>query len=254
MDFDVQKETERIIEFIRTWFKENGDGCKAVIGISGGKDSSVAAALCVKALGTDRVVGVLMPNGEQFDIDVSKHLVEFLHIEWHEVNIKEMYDAAIHTLSSQLDEIGRQTIINIQPRIRMTMLYAMSQSLNGRVINTCNLSEDWVGYSTLYGDAAGDVSLLNHYCVREVKEIGRYLGLPSEFVDKVPSDGLCGHTDEDNLGFTYAELDAYIRDGVVPSPEHKKRIDTLHKRNLFKCKLMACCMNELPISIVAEQA
>ena len=135
-------------------------------------------------------------------------------------------------------ELTSQTLINLSPRIRMSTVYAVSQSCNGRVANTCNLSEDWVGYSTRYGDAAGDFSPLAHLTVQEVKAIGRELGLPNELIEKVPSDGLCGKTDEDNLGFTYAELDKYIREGIIEDENKKKRIDTLHERNLFKLELM----------------
>ena len=174
-----------------------------MVGISGGKDSSVAAAVCVEALGKDRVIGVLMPNGEQHDIDVAKALVEHLGIRSYEVNIKDTYDAIYEGVKQAVGTVSEQTRQNIAPRIRMTVLYAVSQSNNGRVTNTCNLSEDWVGYSTRYGDSVGDFSPLSMLTVQEVKAVGRYLGLPSEFVDKVPIDGLCGKTDEDNLGIKH---------------------------------------------------
>ncbi|MBR3289373.1 MAG: NAD(+) synthase, partial [Clostridia bacterium] len=136
--------------------------------------------------------------------------------------------------------LSDQTRINLPPRIRMATLYAVSQSKTGRVANTCNLSEDYVGYSTRYGDSAGDFSPLARLTATEVRAIGRHLGLPPRLVDKVPSDGLCGKTDEDNLGFSYDTLDAYIRDGVLPSPEIKERIDHLHRINRFKLELMPC--------------
>ena len=122
----------------------------------------------------------------------------------------------------------------------MAVLYAVAQSHNGRVANTCNLSEDWVGYSTRYGDAAGDFSPISCFTVQEVKAIGRYLGLPKELIEKPPADGLCGKTDEENLGFTYAVLDRYIREGVEPEPDIKAKIDRLHGLNLFKLKYMDC--------------
>ena len=122
----------------------------------------------------------------------------------------------------------------------MATLYALSQSMNGRVANTCNLSEDWVGYSTRYGDAAGDFSPLGKLTVQEVKEIGKFLNLPENLVEKVPSDGLSGKTDEDNLGFTYAVLDRYIRTGVCENQETKAKIDRLHKLNEFKLKPIPC--------------
>ena len=151
------------------------------------------------------------------------------------INIRD----AVEGLKKNLPfELSVQTVTNIPPRVRMTTLYAVAQSHNGRVANTCNLSEDWVGYSTRYGDAAGDFSPCSYLTVDEVKQVGRYLGLPDILVDKVPTDGLCGKTDEDNLGFTYAELDRYIRTGVIEDPEKKRMIDERHERNLFKLRLM----------------
>lgn len=231
--FNPEKAANKCIEWIRRWFEENGSGCSAVIGISGGKDSSVAATLCAKALGAERVIGVLMPQGEQFDIDYSHELCELLGIRKIEVNIGETVAALKAAFPF---EPSVQTATNIPPRIRMTVLYAVSQSNNGRVANTCNLSEDWVGYATRYGDGAGDFGPISHFTVQEVKVIGRYLGLPEKFVEKPPLDGLCGKTDEDNLGFTYAELDAYIREGVEPPAETKKKIDRLHRINQFKLR------------------
>ena len=225
------------IEWIREFFEENGKGCNAVLGISGGKDSSVVAALLVEALGKDRVIGVLMPNGEQADIDMAKLLVNHLGIKYYVVNIKEAYDGIINAFPEELS-MSNQTKINLAPRLRMSTVYAVSQSVNGRVANTCNLSEDWVGYSTRYGDSVGDFSPCSHFTVQEVKEIGRMLGLPEVLIEKAPSDGLCGKTDEDNLGFTYAVLDKYIRTGEIEDEETKKLIDHKHKMNLFKLEVM----------------
>ena len=236
-NFNVEKTTKDCIKWIQDWFLENGKGCNAIVGISGGKDSSIVAALCVAALGKDRVIGVLMPQGEQFDINYSIMLCEHLKIKYYTINIKNAVDAVYNSIDG-LFEIANQTKFNLPARIRMTTLYAVSQSNNGRVANTCNLSEDWVGYSTKYGDAAGDFSPLSKLTVTEVKAIGTYLGLPDCLVNKVPIDGLCGKTDEDNLGFTYEELDKYIREGIEPSKEKKERIDYLHRINLFKLQLM----------------
>lgn len=235
--FDVKDATEKCCEWVKNFFEENGKDCNAVLGISGGKDSSVAAAVCSKALGNDRVIGVMMPQGEQFDIDYSKQLCEFLKIKNYTLNIKDAADGIYKAIGNSF-EVSNQTKFNLPPRIRMTCLYAVAQSHNGRVVNTCNLSEDWVGYSTRYGDAAGDFSPLSGFTVEEVKKIGRYLGLPEKFVEKPPIDGLCGKTDEDNLGFTYQCLDDYIRRGILPPEEIKNKIDTLHKNNLFKLQLM----------------
>ncbi len=238
MAFNVQKVKEDLCRWLNEWFLENGPGCNAVIGISGGKDSSVTAALCVQALGKDRVIGVLMPNGEQSDIDVALALTKHLGIRAYVVNIKDAYDGVVNAAKAGGVELSDQAYINLAPRLRMSTLYAVSQSHNGRVINTCNLSEDWVGYSTRYGDSVGDVCPLGKLTVAEVKELGTYLGLPDMFVHKVPSDGLCGKTDEDNLGFTYAVLDRYIRTGEIEDPETKALIDRKHKANLFKLELM----------------
>ncbi len=238
MSFNALKVKNDIVKWIKDWFEINGKGCKGVVGVSGGKDSSVVAALLVEALGKENVVGVLMPKGEQFDIDVSKALVEHLGIESYTVNINDAYNGLMKELEKSGVPVNTQAITNLPPRIRMATVYAVSQSVNGRVANTCNLSEDWVGYSTRYGDSVGDFSPLSKLTVQEVKEIGRVLGLPSMFVDKVPIDGLCGKTDEDNLGFTYETLDRYIREGVCEDEETKARIDRLHKINQFKLELM----------------
>ena len=234
--FNVEKVTNELIQWIQDWFDANGKGCNAVIGVSGGKDSSIVSALCVKALGKDRVIGVLMPNGEQADIADSLQLVEFLGIQYYICNIKDSVDGVLRSLENAGVEATTQTKINLPPRIRMSTLYAVSQANNGRVANTCNYSEDYVGYSTRYGDAAGDFSPLGKLTVQEVKAIGNYLGLPVNLVDKTPSDGLSGCSDEDKLGFTYAMLDEYIRAGVCSDQEKQARIDRLHVLNEFKLK------------------
>ena len=235
--FDAEKVKNECVKWIKDFFENNGKGCNAVVGISGGKDSSVAAALCAEALGKDRVIGVLMPKGEQHDIDKAYELVNHLGIKHYVVNIQNAVEGLIGSLPAELS-LTAQTIQNLPPRIRMSTLYAVSQSCNGRVCNTCNLSEDWVGYSTRYGDAAGDFSPMSNLTVTEVKEIGYVLGLPKDLVEKVPIDGLCGKTDEENLGFTYAELDVYIRTGKIDNQETKELIDKRHKANLFKLELM----------------
>ena len=233
MAFNANKVTTDLITWLQQTFAISGPGCNAVLGISGGKDSTVAAALCAKALGKERVIGVLLPNGIQNDIQDSRAVVEHLGIKSYELNIKNPFDAilqqlAIHTTPSE------QTRINLAPRLRMAVIYAISQSFNGRVINTSNLSEAWVGYSTRYGDSAGDFAPLLHLTASEVKAIGHTLNLPNYLVEKTPSDGLSGKSDEDKLGFTYQALDTYIRTGVCPDETVKARIDTLHKANRFK--------------------
>lgn len=240
--FNAETEINRIIKWIRNWFEQNGPMADAVIGISGGKDSTIVAALLVKALGNDRVTGVLMPNGAQSDIIDSYRVVEILGIKSLTINIKDAYDGLI----KQLNNPSEDTKINIPPRLRMTTLYAVAQSLvtGGRVCNTCNASEDYVGYSTKFGDSAGDFSPCANYTVTEMLQIGDALGLPYELIHKTPSDGLCGQNDEDKLGFTYAELDEYIRTGKINDPDKKYNIDCRHKLNLHKLQLMPTCPRE----------
>ena len=239
-EFNVEKTTEALINWVKTYFENNASPeTKAVIGISGGKDSSIAAAVCVKALGKDRVFGVLMPQGEQADINCSHLLVETLGIDHAVINISDTVSTFMNELKKHI-EPTQQAIINTPARIRMTTLYAVAACLGGRVVNTCNLSEDWIGYSTKFGDAAGDFSPLSDLTVTEVLQVGDYLGLPKELVHKVPIDGLCGKTDEENLGFTYAELDRYIRGltDLSDKPELKEKIDRMHRNNLHKLQLM----------------
>lgn len=237
--FDAKRIKNECVQWIRNWFEENGDGCNAIIGISGGKDSSVVAALCVEALGKHRVIGVLMPNGKQGDIDVAMDLCETIGIVYHTVNIHGAYDSIRREIKGELNDLwSLQAATNLPARLRMCVLYAMAQNLNGRVANTCNLSEDWVGYATRYGDGAGDFSPLSNLTVAEVKAIGYECGLPKRFIEKTPIDGLCGKTDEDNLGFSYAVLDRYIRTGEIEDMKIKEKIDMMHEKNLFKLQLM----------------
>ena len=238
--FNAEKVKNECVQWIRDFFEKNGKGCNAVIGISGGKDSSIVAALCVEALGKDRVIGVLMPNGEQADIDMAKLLVDHLGIKHYIINIKAAFDGIIEQMELAGIDVGRDSIINLPPRLRMSTLYAVGQSHNGRVVNTCNLSEDWVGYSTRYGDSVGDFSAMSCFTTAEIRAMGRVLGLPSVLIEKVPTDGLSGMTDEDKLGFTYEVLDRYIRTGEIDDPATKERIDMLHKKNLFKLRFMDC--------------
>ncbi|MCH5165488.1 MAG: NAD(+) synthase [Clostridiales bacterium] len=230
---------ERIIKWIRDYFEQNGNGCNAVIGISGGKDSSVCAALLVEALGKDRVIGVLMPQGKQHDIDVSHELVEYLGIRHFVVNIGETCEklaAAISEGGIPQNDLRTNKVYysNTPARVRMTVLYGISALFNGRVANTCNKSEDYVGYSTKFGDSAGDFSPLSDLLVKEVKALGYELGLPKKFIEKAPEDGLSGKTDEDNMGFTYAVLDRYIETGEIDDVAVKQKIDRMHRFNLHK--------------------
>lgn len=222
---DPKKTKDDVVQWIRNYFAENGKDCSAVIGISGGKDSSIVAALCVEALGADRVVGVLMPNGRQKDIADSTRLVEALGIQSIVVNIGGAYCNMVDVLGRTVPGgISEQAKINLPPRLRMATLYAVAQSIpgGGRVANTCNLSEDFVGYSTKFGDSAGDFSPLANLMVHEVVQIGHELPIPADLVDKVPSDGLCGKTDEDNLGVSYREIAASLTSELIEKIKYEQ--------------------------------
>lgn len=234
-EFDAAKTKDEIVEWIRNYFRKNGPDCNAVIGISGGKDSSIVAALCCEALGNGRVIGVLMPQGAQSDIDVARELVKHLGIKSFEINIAE----TVNTLLAKGRIAGlcdsKQARVNLPARIRMATLFMVSQSMNGRVANTGNASEAYIGFSTLFGDGAGQFSPLGKLTVTEVKAIGRELGLPEKFIEKAPADGLTGKTDEDNFGFTYDFLDKYIRTGEFGGDTATAaKIDRMHEANLFK--------------------
>lgn len=248
MEIDVKKLTDDLITWVKDYFKANGNP-KAVIGISGGTDSSVTAAVLVKALGKENVIGVLMPNGQQHDIDVSRQLVEHLGINYHVINIEEAVAAVTASVRKELNtdpDLVDAYHTNTPSRIRMTVLYGISALYSGRVANTCNLSEDYVGYSTKFGDAAGDFSVLSSFTKTEVKQIGRELGLPSLFVDKIPEDGMSGKSDEERLGFTYEVLDRYIRTGQIDDETIKETIEKKHRINLHKLLPMPAFKFEAP--------
>ena len=235
------KESEKVIERIKQYFKDNGKDCNAIIGISGGCDSSVTAALLVKALGKDRVIGVLMPNGNQYDIDCSYQLVKFLDIKYYVININKPYLELTNEIDAKLKIDSKSYDIyrtNTPSRLRMATLYGISGLFNGRVANTCNLSEDYVGYSTKFGDSAGDFSPISNFTKTEVRELGEELGLPKNLIYKVPEDGMSFKSDEEKLGFTYEVLDKYIRTGEIDDFKIKEKIDKMHLANLHKIQLM----------------
>ena len=239
-NFDAVKVKNDCVQWIRDWFEANGKGCNAIIGISGGKDSSVVAALCVEALGKDRVIGVLMPNGEQSDIEDAFRLACHLNIKFTVQDINKIYSEFLRNMEYPINgnifriEPTEQTKINLPPRIRMATLYAISQSVNGRVVGTDNASEAYIGYSTRWGDNVADLMPILNFTSEEVVAIGDACGLPYELTHKTPSDGLCGKTDEDNFGFTYEALNKYILTGECEDAEVKAKIDNLHNKNLFK--------------------
>ena len=220
-----------IIDSIRNWFNINGKGCKAIIGISGGKDSTIVASLCSKAIGRENVIGISMPDDGQ-DSKLANEICRYLGIQFIEFPIWPMVSCynKIH--------LSEQAKMNIPPRVRMSVLYSIAQTFNGRVMNTSNLSEDWIGYSTRWGDSVGDLMVLSNYTATEVKEIGYNLNLPKEWVDKIPDDGLPGSKpDEEKFGFTYDVLDRYIKTGECEDIFIRKKIDDMHRKNLFKIKM-----------------
>lgn len=236
-NIDPEKEIENIVNHIRYYFVENGGpNTKAVIGISGGKDSTIAAALLVRALGPERVIGVLMPNGAQSDIDDARQVVECLGIPSYEINIGATCDTLYGSfIDGDKLRLSPQIVTNTPARIRMTTLYMVAAAVGGRVINTGNASEAYVGYTTKYGDLAGDYAILRDYYVTEVYKIGDALTeLPYHLVHKAPADGMSGKTDADNMGFSYEVLDHYLLYGAVPNIEVLHNITTRHERNRHK--------------------
>lgn len=243
--FDVKKVTEGVINWIREWFEENGKGCNVVLGVSGGKDSLIVGKLCVEALGADRVIGVMMPCGVQKDISDSIRVCEYLGIKNYTINIEGAVNATLNQMKEAGIEISNQTIVNLPPRIRMSTLYAVSQSHNGRVSNNCNLSEDICGFSTRFGDSVGDFSPLSNLTTIEIVQIGDFLGLPYDLVHKVPMDGLNVNenneyiTDEDILGVKYSDIHMYAREPYklkITNPSVFEKIQQKEINNAFKLK------------------
>ena len=245
--FDVENTTKECIQWIKDWFEKNGPGCNVIIGMSGGKDSTIVAKICVEALGADHVIGVAMPDKNQHVNDADK-ICKYLGIKFMYIPISLITKSFKETARDyEHFDWSEQSEQNIPPRVRMTMLFALSQTFNGRVANTCNLSEDYVGYATLFGDAAGSFAPLSQLTVTEIYQIGDYLGLPYEWVHKVPDDGLPHSSSaEKKFGFSYAELDQYIREGVEPegmcenNPNERKidKIARMHRNNKFKTEIV----------------
>lgn len=234
--FDAEFEITNIIDDIRHYFATNGnENTKAIIGISGGKDSTIAAALLVRALGNDRVIGVLMPDGDQKDIADAREVCDYLHIKSYTINIKYTTASFIEDIERNSDLLPNGAVYtNMPARVRMTTLYNIAAMVGGRVINTGNKSEAFVGYTTKYGDLAGDYAVLRDYYVTEIYQIGDALKLPEHLVRKAPSDGMSGKTDADNMGFSYETLDDYLINGIVPGADALKNILDRHARNRHK--------------------
>ena len=248
MELNAKEQLPGLIDWMRAQMAACG-GKTAVVGISGGKDSSVTAALCIRAYGRENVLGVLMPDGVQPDIDYSNGLVDVLGLHHITFNIHGGTSGILEEMERAGLTPSRQTRVNLPSRMRMAALYAVAQSVEGGIVlNTSNLSEDWVGYCTIYGDSAGAFSPLGMYTTEEVIALGRELGLPEKFLLKPPSDGLTGLTDEDNLGFSYHAVNEYIRKGVA-DPEIRAQIDRRHTASRFKFQTMPLYHNGLPIVI-----
>ena len=226
----------KLEKWFKDWFEKNGKDSPMVIGVSGGKDSTVCLKLGIKYLGKDRVVPVLMPNGTQADIQDSIDICKEFGVEPITVNIGPAYDALFDAINigKDLNECKVYTT-NTPARLRMATLYGIAAAVNGRVVNTCNLSESIVGWETYGGDGFGDFAPIGKLTKTEVVALGDYLGINQKWTHKTPSDGMCGATDEDKLGFTYETLDNYIRKGIMPkAKETLDRIMFLHKKSHFK--------------------
>lgn len=210
-------DVDNIVGWIKDYFEKNPYFKGVVIGMSGGKDSLVTAGLCIKALGKDRVFGVIMPNGKMTDKNDAVRTCEYLGIRYKTIDISKTYNSVIKDVEPVIKQTNNSlstiTTFNTPPRLRMTYLYAIAGSMGCLVANTSNLSEAMVGYTTKWGDNVGDIAPIANFTKSEVCQIGLLLGLPKDLVLKTPSDGLSGKSDEDNMGITYSELEDYIRDG-----------------------------------------
>lgn len=237
--FNAEKTVQECVEWIRKWFKNNAERKSAVIGISGGVDSAVAAALCYKAL-DGNVSLYILPNMSQVDMkDAREVIAHFNYLSYPTINIGRAYTEIIMEMANAGIQASDQTRINLPARLRMSVLYAIAQSIGGVVVNTSNLSESYVGYDTLFGDQCGSLSPLGKLTKTEILEMARYLQLPRRIWKKAPADGLTGRTDEEAFGFTYKELDRYIRQlGIGVSMDTISEIERKHENSAFKRKMV----------------
>lgn len=211
-----------------------------VVGISGGKDSTVIAAMAADIFGKENVYGVMIPRGKQADLEDCLEVIRVTGINYITVNIEESFNSIMSEITNQGLTPTEQANINLSPRLRMSVLFAVAQSINGCVLNTCNLSENLLGYSTLFGDDCGSYSPFKNLTVTEIRQIGKLpkLNLPVRLVDKVPSDGLQALTDEDRLGIKYAVLDKFVREGIWDDLTMKDRFEKRFAANKFKLKII----------------
>lgn len=222
-----------IINWLTTYKNENHVP-GVVLGLSGGKDSTTVAMLAKKVWG-DNVVGIMMPNGVQPDIDDTKAIAEKLDLWTMNVNIGSAMTAMLDAIAIDVSDKSKT---NIPPRLRMTVLYAIAQTLGYQVIGTGNYSERFIGWTTKWGDSACDLNPIGNLTKTEVVEIGLELaeefGLDKKFIEKAPGDGLTGKTDEDNFGFTYHDLDGFLLNKMPSDPEIEQKIMNMHLASLHK--------------------
>lgn len=210
---NLEIEQNRIIDFIRNEIRKAGvDG--AVIGISGGIDSALAATLTVKALGKDKVLGIHMPESSltpSEDSKDAKTLADWLGIEFQTIDISGIISAFMAAIPES-ESADRLSMGNLKARIRMSLLYFHANRMNRMVIGTGNKTEILLGYFTKYGDGGVDLEPIGGLYKTDVWELSRRLGVPESIITKKPSAGLwAGQTDEAELGISYLKVDEVLK-------------------------------------------